>query len=224
MKSLAAKIFLLILFFILLPIYVSFLIIKISYERYLSRELSGRVSANIRRGEEELYDTLHTMANISNVFVGNEDLLLILDNPGADYYSRNRRFDSIVNTIYVNNLFDLNNVKITLLDTSERVYGNWSLNFNDYRFLLSESWVKESIQNKTHISWSLFSPSFVKQESEQYISLARSLLLPFPAGERVGTLLVSLNQRKINAILSKYGMETDFVYICTRDTMEEVFT
>jgi two-component system sensor histidine kinase YesM len=162
------------------------------------------------------------MATISNMFTQDEKLSALLVDDNSSYYERNKQFDAMVQSLSINNLFDLNNIRITMLDRKNQSYANWSLNFNDYSFILEQDWVKESMPNKGHISWSLFSPSFVKEEREQYISLARSILFPFYTGERIATLIISINQREINTILSKYG-DTDFAYICTRDTMEEVF-
>jgi two-component system sensor histidine kinase YesM len=222
-KSLVVQVFLMILVFLLIPIYISFVVFKTFYENYISRELSNQIIANIARGEEEFYEAFLRMANISNAFALDEKLVSVLASENSSYYERNKYFDEITKTLLVNNLFNLDNIRVTMVDTPGRTYANWSLNFNDYRFLLNQDWVEESIINKGHISWSLFSPSFVENEKEQYISLARSILYPAYTGERLATLIISINQREITAILSRYGMDADFVRVCTRDTMKEVF-
>jgi two-component system sensor histidine kinase YesM len=222
LKSLSVYVFLLILVFLLLPIYFSFFAIKTFYENYIRQELSNQIIANIKRGEEELYNAFHRIATISNMFTQDEKLITLLADDNSSYYERNKQFDVMVQSLSNNNLFDLNNIKITMLDNKNQSYANWSLNYNDYSFILEQEWVKESMMGKGHISWSLFSPSFVREEKEQYISLARSILFPFYTGERIATLIISINQREINTILSKSG-DTDFAYICTQDTMEEVF-
>jgi two-component system sensor histidine kinase YesM len=77
--------------------------------------------------------------------------------------------------------------------------------------------------NKGHISWSLFSLSFIRQEKEKYISLARSIFYPPYSGERLATFIISITQRGISEVLSRQGINSDFVYICTLNSMEEVF-
>jgi two-component system sensor histidine kinase YesM len=95
--------------------------------------------------------------------------------------------------------------------------------FNDYSFILDEDWVKASVTYRGHITWSLFAPSFVQRENERYISLARSILYPAFTGERLATLLISINQREINTMLTRNDMDADFIRVCTEDTGEDVF-
>jgi two-component system sensor histidine kinase YesM len=222
-KSLSVNVFLMILIFLLVPIYISFILMKNSYENYIGRELGNQITANIKRGEDEFYEVFRQMANISNLFTQDENLIAFLRDPNSNYQERNQQFDKIVKNILINNLFDLDDIKITMIDTQDQTYANWSLNFNDYSFILNEDWIRISIINRGHISWSFFSPSFVENEKDQYISLARSILFPSYSGERIATLIVSISQRAIGTILSRYGAASDFVRICTRETMEEVF-
>jgi two-component system sensor histidine kinase YesM len=222
-NSLSIRVFLLIFVFLLLPVYVSFIIIRNLYENYIRQELSNQIIANIEGGQEEFYDTFHRIANISNIFTLDEKLISILLEPNSSYYERNRQFDILVHSLSNNNLFDLRDIRITMFDNKNQTYANWSLNFNDYTFLLEQEWVQETMINKGRISWSLFSLSFIRQEKEKYISLARSIFYPPYSGERLATFIISITQRGISEVLSRQGINSDFVYICTLNSMEEVF-
>jgi two-component system sensor histidine kinase YesM len=207
----------------MVPIYVSFIVIKISYENYIQQEMSNQIIENIKRGEAEFYTAFQEMINISNMIALDKELILRLDDESVSYYDRNKRFDEIVNTLVINNQFNLNDTRITMFDTKNRNYANWSLFFNDYSFIMDEDWVNYSITNKWYISWSLFAPSFIQQENELYISLARSILNSAYTGTRIATLLVGINQKKISSILTKYDMNADFIRVCTRETAEDIF-
>jgi two-component system sensor histidine kinase YesM len=222
-RSLSVNVFLMILIFLLIPIYISLMIIKASYENSLQEELNRQIIENIKKGEEEFYQTFQMMTNISNVFVLDRDLISVLADKDSSYWVRNKRFDEIANSLRINNLVNLNNIKITMFDRYNRNYANWGLYFHDYSGILEEEWVNRSIENKGLISWNLFAPSFVQQENEQYISLARSVLNPAYSGDWIGTIIISINQRAINAILSRNDMNADFTRISTRETVEDVF-
>jgi two-component system sensor histidine kinase YesM len=222
-KSLSVNVFLLILLFLLLPVYLGFIIMKTSYENYLRQELSNQIITNIKKGEEDFSQTFQRMVNISNMFVSDRELISLLRNDGASYWDRNKRFDEIVNTLLTNNLFDLSGVKITMFDRQNRNYANWSLNWNDYSFLMSQEWANRSIIDRGIISWNFFVPSFVEQERERYIFLARSILYPVSTGDRMASLVIGINQRVISSILTKNDMGADFIRVCTGDTLEDVF-
>jgi two-component system sensor histidine kinase YesM len=224
-KSLSVNVFLLILIFLLLPVYISFILMKNSYEDYIRQELSNQIITNIHRGENEFSQTFQRMVNISNMFVSSRELISLLRDDEASYWDRNKCFDEIVNTLSTNNLFDLSGVKITMFDAQNRNYANWSLNWNDYSFILSQNWANRSIIYKGFISWNFFVPSFVEQENnERYIFLVRSILYPASTGERIASIVIGINQKVIGTILTKNGMDADFIRVCTRETLEDVFT
>jgi two-component system sensor histidine kinase YesM len=222
-KSLSVNVFLLILLFLLLPVYLGFIIMKTSYENYLRQELSGQIITNIKKGEEDFSQTFQRMVNISNMFVSDRELISLFRNDTASYWDRNKRFDEVVNTLLTNNLFDLNGVKITMFDRQNRNYANWSLNWNDYSFIMSQDWVNRSIIDRGIISWNFFAPSFVEKENERYIFLARSILSPVYTGERIASLVIGIDQNIISSILTKNDMGADFIRVCTGETLEDVF-
>jgi two-component system sensor histidine kinase YesM len=222
-RSLSLNVFLMIFLFLLIPVYICFTIIKGSYENYLQRELSGQIIGSIREGEEEFYRTFQKMTSISHVFSTDRDLISVLADEDSSYWDRNKRFDEVTNSLGVNNLVSLDNIRITMFDTGNRNYANWGLYFHDYSGILKEEWVERSIVNKGFISWNLFAPSFVQNENERYISLARSILNPGYTGSRVATIIVSINQRAISSILSRNNAEAGFILISTGETAEDVF-
>jgi ABC-type sugar transport system permease subunit len=86
-----------ILVFLLIPIYISLMIIKTSYESNIQEELNRQIIENIKKGEEEFYQTFQMMISISNVFVLDRDLISILRDGDSSYWDRNKRFDEITN-------------------------------------------------------------------------------------------------------------------------------
>jgi two-component system sensor histidine kinase YesM len=163
------------------------------------------------------------MIAISNFFVLDRELISVLADGDSSYWDRNRRFDEITNNLAVNNLVSLDNIRITMFDQYNRNYANWGLYFHDYSGITGEEWVNRSVLNKGLISWNFFAPSFVRQENEQYISLARSILDPAYTGDRIATIIISINQKAINAILSLGDMNADFIRIGTGETVRDVF-
>lgn len=225
-KKLSSKVFIIILMLLILPMYLMFSYLQTSYEDYIRSELSSQIIRNIAKSEEDIYLAFNQMAGVSNAFVLDKELSEALQNPLADQYRRVVAFDDTVNNLLINNLFSLRDMKITLFDTDGRVYANWSMNYNDYSFMLEQDWIKESMANKGHINWSLFSPGFVKGEEkdQRYISLARSILSDSSVGEHIGTIVISINQDEISNILSPYcNSETDFVYVCTGKRAKPIF-
>ncbi|MCL2834183.1 MAG: histidine kinase [Treponema sp.] len=223
-RSLSLNVFLLIAVFILVPVYVSMIILKSSYESYIRRELNSQIISTIQKGETEFADTFQKMAIISNIFALDSEMLRLLADSNSSYWDRNKRFDQLTNTITINNLFNLDGIKITMFDREKRNYANWGLYFNDYSYLLDQDWVAESIGLKGHIAWNLFAPSFIIGENEKYISMARSILYPAYTGERIATIIISINEKYINSLLMRNNDSADFIRVCTADTVEDVFT
>ena len=223
-RSLSLNVFLLIAVFILLPAYVGMIVLKSSFETYLQRELNSQIVTSIKKGEVDFSDTFQKMAVISNIFAQDDQLLNLLSDDNSTYWDRNKRFDQLVNTIMINNLFNLDGIRITMFDRQKRNYANWGLYFNDYSFLLDEDWVSDSLNYKGHIAWSLFTPSFIIGENEKYISMARSLLYPAYTGDRMATIIISINEKFIDNLLMRSNPGGDFVRVCTADTAEDVFS
>jgi two-component system sensor histidine kinase YesM len=222
-KRISVNVFLLILVFLMVPIYASFIILKNAYEKYIRQELSFQIIGNIKKGEEEFYQVFQRMANISNVFTLDRELLAVLSDPGASYWDRNKVFDHLISSLQTNNLVDLTDVSITMFDLEGQNYANWGLYWNDYSMVLGEDWVRESIVNKNLVSWNLFAPSVRGKESGISVSLARSILNPSYTGNRAATIIISMGQRTISGILARYGADADFIRVCTRETAESVF-
>ncbi|MDR2785043.1 MAG: sensor histidine kinase [Treponema sp.] len=222
-KRISVNVFLLILVFLIVPIYVSFIILKNVYENYIRQELSLQIIGNIKKGEEEFYQLFQRMANISNAFTLDRELLAVLGDPDVSYWDRNKIFDNLSASMQANNMVDLTDISITMFDLEKQTYANWGLYWNDYSLVLGEDWVRESLVNKNFVSWNFFAPSVRGKENGVSISLARSILYPPYTGRRLATIIISIGPRAIGGILARYGTDTDFIRICTRDTAESVF-
>jgi two-component system sensor histidine kinase YesM len=222
-KSLSVNVFLWITFFLLVPVYISFIFFKKSYEQYIQNELSSQIIASIQKGEDEFYRTFQKMINVSNVFTLDRELLNLLSDENTSYWDRNKRFDELIKTLLVNDLFGLDDIKITMFDNHGRNYANWSLSFYDYSPILEESWVEDSLAYKGIITWSLFNPSFIRGSDERLISLARSILNSSYKDERIATVIVSITEKRISSLLTGNDLNADFIRVCTTDTVEDVF-
>lgn len=198
-----------------------FMYTKYSFVEYIQEELSNKTIQNISKSQQDIYYTFQSMAGISNVLILNKDLKKALMDDNESYYEKMKAFDSSVADMTVNNLFSLNDYKITVFDTKNEIYSNWSTNYNNYQFLINQDWVQESIKRNGHITWSMFSPAFIIGESdrdEKYISLARSMLADDVTGKRFATIIISISQKKLSEILLKYSYsEKNCIYVCSED-------
>lgn len=160
---------------LVLPLFLMFGWIRIQYETYIQQQLSEQIISSISKSEEAVYDSFRNMAGISSAIVTNSALLEGLSNPANSYYSVNKLFDECVNYAQVNNLYSNGDMLMTLFDRTGRCYTNWSRNFQDYSYLRQESWVIEAENGKGHLVWNLFSPTFLINKGEKYISVARGV-------------------------------------------------
>lgn len=213
-KKFSVRLFLLIVFAVVLPLSLVSVYIAAHMEAFLRERLSQNVFQNVQRSEGYISSCLEDLAYFSNIFAYDTNLREMLYEPESSTYEASKYFDEIIARSQIENPDDLRaNAKIVLIDKYGRVLSNWSLNFNDYKFLLNESWVKESMDNDGHIVWSLFSPAYIVGDKGRYISLARSILSDITSGEYIGTLIISIEQSEFERILRAYAYENDQVYI-----------
>lgn len=224
-SKLSTKLFLLVLFFIIVPSYLMFLLFRGDFEKYIQSEISGRIIGNVSKSEEEIYSTFKNMANLSNFIVMDEALNKALQSDTISYYDKTIVFDKVIKNMSIANTFADSDALITLFDEQGNLYSNWSTNFNNYEFLRNQDWVQKSMNMNGHVSWSMFTPAFVieeKNSDEKYISLARAII-DNTSNKRIGTMIVSLRQSDLSKILLKYSTNpNDCIYILT-ETGEEVF-
>ena len=217
LHKLSLKVFIGVAAGVILPIALLLLCAGRSYEQYIRRELSSRTITQLDRSEEEIYNIFRRMVNISSVLCNNGEFQRALQDESLSRYQRTLCFDDLVKTIEVNNLYDLEGIKITCFDSRGDVYANWSTNYNDYDFLFAQDWVQQSLQAGGYVQWNMFSPAYVLEENGRtnYVSLARSLLSS-SGGQRLATVIVSLEQATLSRALGQFLYEpSDAVYICT---------
>ena len=199
---------------LVLPLFLMFGWIRIQYETYIQQQLSEQIISSISKSEEAVYDSFRNMAGISSAIVTNSALLEGLSNPANSYYSVNKLFDECVNYAQVNNLYSNGDMLMTLFDRTGRCYTNWSRNFQDYSYLRQESWVIEAENGKGHLVWNLFSPTFLINKGEKYISVARAVDDGALDDEALGVLIVSMPQSHLSRVLRGYCYEErDSVYV-----------
>ncbi|WP_373263374.1 cache domain-containing sensor histidine kinase [Hungatella hathewayi] len=214
----SVKMFLLIVICVVIPFAGVCLYIRINMENFIQEKLSERIIQDISRGERNITEGLDELASLSDVFVFDKELLERISD------GRRTEFD---NVIYFNQLLDqlsiyrgrsgMQDIRVILFDNYGRVYSNWSLNYKNYEFLLSQDWVEESLNQWGHVTWSMFSPPYVEEDKnrgETYISLARSLMEAGTAGERLGTLILSMEQSSFSDMMMTYAYEGDVAYVC----------
>ena len=213
-RSFSARLFFLVVLSAILPLSIISFYTVLHLENFLRDSLSQNVFQNIQRSESHISESLQDLAYYSNVFVYDSGLREIMGDKDATQYQATKYFDEIIARSQIENQNELRaDADVTLIDKWGRVLSTWSLNFNDYKFLLNEPWVKESIENAGHIVWSLFSPAYIVEKPGRYISLARSVLSEITSGEYVGTLIISIEQSMFEKILREYAYKGDQVYI-----------
>lgn len=212
----AVKIFLMILVLVVFPFVLVNLHCQYRLEHFIQQKMSSNVIQNVERNQSYINDSLQDLAYYSNVFAYDEGLRERIASRDTSEYDNTRYFDRMIDQDdVVNNSEIRNQAKVILFDRWGRVYSNWSLNYRDYQFILDEDWVKESITSDGHLAWGLFTPSYIEEEKgKRYISLARSVLKDRTSGERIGTLVISINQDVLSRLMMQYAYEGDQAYIC----------
>lgn len=216
----SVKMFLLIIGCVVIPLSCVCIYIRGSMETFIQKKLSESVIQNIARGERNICDALQDLVSISNVFVFDEELKARIADKNTTAYENTIYFNNMVENMYIKGGDEpMQQAKIILFDNYDRIYSNWSLNYQDYRFLLQQDWVKRSRSEGGHVVWSMFSPAYIieDQMEETYISLAKSILKDGTAGERIGTMIISIGQRQFSELLMEYAYAGDVAYVCLED-------
>lgn len=212
----SSKIFWMIMVLVIVPFIIVNYFCRIKMEDFYQRELSENVLQNVSKNQSFINDALSDIAYYSNVFVYDEELRNRISSDEYSEYENAVYFDYIINRNAIENSDSLRSkAKVMLLDKQGNIYSNWSLNYNDYQFILDEDWVKLSSEAKGHIVWSLFSSSYIAgEEKQRYISLARSILRNGTDGDVIGTLIISISQEVFSNLMMQYAFEDDEAYIC----------
>lgn len=215
-QSLSLKIFLILVFVIVLPINIVMLVMKGQFEDYISEEINTRITQTLKKSEDDLYETFDSLLNISNLLVVNENFRNIFTGD-MDYYNKVKSFDNIISELSTIRLIRDDEIQVTFIDNKNDIYSNWSRNYNDYSSLIEQNWIKESTMMKGRIRWGVFSSPFIVEDdaSIRYIGVARSVLSEFTKGDMIGTLVISMRQTSVSSVLEKYAYsEKDCVYVC----------
>lgn len=214
-SSFAVRVFLVIFCCAIIPFYIIFMWIKSGYEDYLKKEYSRTMIQMISNGEESINSVFDKMANLSNIIVFDKNLVNAFLEDG-DYYENTKVVDATISQLIINNFINIDDLMITIFDRSNRIYTNWTTGYNDYDFLLSQSWVQKSRQVKGHIFWNLFAPGYIQgDEDEKYISLSRAIYSNGIDGDYLGVVIISVKQEVLSEILRQYLFDAnDCVYIC----------
>ncbi len=221
--KLSSRIFIIIVLLILLPFAIMLQYVKIDMERILREEISLKIIQNLAKSENEISQIFNNMASISNAFYNDPEIAKIFSNDSYTYYERTVAFNNMVNQISMQNLYDnsINNMKITFFDKNKQTYANWSLNYNDYTYLLDQDWVKKSTETKGYIIWNMSSKGYGEKgdlENANQISLARSVMNGDHSDNILGTILISIDQQQISDVLNTYKYsELDSAFASTQE-------
>jgi len=216
----SVRMFLLILLCVVLPLCGLCIYVRVGMENFIQEKLSEKVIQSINRGERNICDALQNMASVTNIFVYDAELQERITDPYASEFDNTRYFDQMVNRLHMlNNQELLQDMKIILFDNYERIYSNWSKNYQDYKFLLEQDWVKQSMSQNGHVVWSMFSPAYIvgEQSEENYISLAKTLLEDGTTGTSIGTIIISISQSQFSELLMEYAYPGDAIYACIKE-------
>lgn len=114
---------------IILPISAVLLWVNQSYEQYIRTKLNEQVVSNLSQSESEIYAQFSRMVNISSIICNDSHLQQILQHTDSSRYERTLCFDSLVHTIEINNLYDMDNVRLTCFDSDGNVYATGLTNY-----------------------------------------------------------------------------------------------
>lgn len=217
----SVKMFLLILVCVVLPFTAACVYIRVSMEQFIQQKLSERIIQDISRGERNIADGLQELAALSNAFVFDQGLIDCISDGTRSEFENVVYFNEIMEKLQIigGNEY-IPDIKVILFDNYGRTCSNWSLNYQDYQYLLEQDWVMDSMNQWGHVTWSMFSPSYIPEDQkrdETYISLARSMMEDGTTGKRVGTLIVSISQSRFSELLLAYASEGDLAYVCVED-------
>lgn len=203
-----------ILICLVLPLFLLFGWVSKEYESFIKKQLSEQIVNSISKSEEAIYDMFRNIAGTSSVIATNNRLFESLRDPQNSYFSVYKEFDECVNYVQVNNLYADDEILITLFDSNGRCYTNWERNFKNYDYLMKEDWVLKSEYGNGHLVWNLFSPEFLLDNNEKYISAARSIYNGTLEEHPLGVLIVSMPQSHFSHVLKGFCYsEKDSVYI-----------
>ena len=221
--QLSSRIFIIIVVLILIPFTVMLQYVKIKMETILREEISHKVIQNLSKSENEINQVFNKMVSISNMFYIDPKIAEVFSNDSYAYYERMMTFNDMMNQISMLNLYDdsMDYMKITFFDKEQQAYANWSLNNNNFTYLLEQDWVQESINAKGYIVWSMSSKGYDKKDNLKninQISLARSIMNNNHSGNVLGTVLISIDQQKLSDILNNYKYsELDSIFATTKE-------
>lgn len=215
-SSISTKILLFCLGAILVPMGLLLGYITCRYSRYIQEEMSKATVRRLLKSQDDFYEAFWRMVNIARVISNDEALQQALLDEEVSRYEKTLRFNESVATISVNNIYEMDKMKICCFDRNGEICANWSTNYHDYRFLYEQPWVRDSIGEKGYGVWSFFEPSYIYEEGEdvRYVSMARSILTR--EGGYAGTLIISMPQEVLIRDLSgSLSSPQDVIYICT---------
>jgi len=218
----ALNIFTGIIIFIIIPVAIGFFYSYRIYQKIITEEISKSNIKNITQFKNDFNTTFDNMTKVSNLIINNNNLQSVLEDQNTDYYQRNKIITKVFNDVMLYNNLPSENVKITFFDNEKRVYSNWSLNFNNYEFILNIDWVKEALNSNYYAVWSDFKPSFDKEEKNvKYVSLARSI--ESSNNNNIGTLIISISEKEFGRIFKKYIPEKNS-FLLISSPKEEILT
>ncbi|KTD85450.1 cache domain-containing sensor histidine kinase [Paenibacillus etheri] len=227
-RSLGTRLYLWVILCIIFPVVGMFIYSFWTFEGIIKEEVSQRSIESITGIENEINNIFDNLVRASNVLSNNDSILRVLKDENRSYYERSTDIGKAIDNVIESNSV-LSQAKITIFDNRMDVYSNWSLNFNDYRFLYQEDWVQQAVNNNGHLVWRLLEPSFINEEknrNKNYISLAR-VIKGFGNGEdKSGVLIISLSEEVFIRIFqkNKYISNKDDIVIVTNDSKKMIMS
>lgn len=202
-KKLGRSIFFLTGLFIVIPIVFAFLFSLNEYKHILSEEIHSNAMTRIQGIDEEIEELLHGAVKVSNYLMNDKRLVEMLSSNDYSMVDKTKTIDELISNIVDSNL-SLNSLRITIIDNEGNFFTNWSLNFNDYDYLLNEDVVQEALAKEGYLSWRLFENNFEVGRDDRLILLAREIIDLRSTNDKLGVMLVSFSDDEVLKILNKY--------------------
>lgn len=214
-----AKLFLLILVFVILPFFHLTIFDRNYIKDILVENTEDRIVKTVDKNKNYVYDTLSKINFYSETLTNNSELIQRLQSNNTDKKS---------NTVFFNNLltesnnFQLNEFskkgKIFLADKNGVFYSNFTISDNSLKSVLSKDFTIKAKSEHNKPNWSFFEPVYSKDgDNELYVSMARSVYSTDKRQKYLGTIIMTIEKNDFLNIFNNFGDPNDNVYVFTKD-------
>jgi two-component system sensor histidine kinase YesM len=221
-SRLAVRVFIILVGFVVLPLYLTAVYVRGKYESYFREELNTNIISTLSKNETEIEKAFDNLSNIANVYCTDDAFKSALQNDANSYYEKVKAFDRVTHAIELNSLSSMENVQVTMVDDSGEIYTNWSRDFHDYSFLKDSDIFSGPRMKNGNAVWQMFCEPFIYGDAPEnkYIGISRGIAvisLDSP-GRYLATVYVSIRQSELSHVLERFRYAPgDYISVYAED-------